>query len=127
MYTDLLKRTFEFAVAIGKLVLQLPDTSVNRVYFGQIIRSSSSAGANYRAARRAKSNKDFLNKLKIVEEESDETLFFLELLMALNTNHLHIIEPWHIEGTEILKIIVASIITTKNRMANESSRRSPHQ
>jgi four helix bundle protein len=123
MYKDLKQRTFDFAVSVAKLILELPNNAVNRAYFRQIIRSSSSIGANYRAARRAKSNKDFINKLKIVEEESDETLYFLELLIELNKNQIHLIEPLHLEGTEILKIIVASINTTKRRIANPSPKK----
>jgi four helix bundle protein len=120
MAKDLRLRIFEFAVSVAKLILQLPNSQINCNYFGQLIRSSSSTGANYRAARRAKSNRDFINKLKIVEEESDESLYFLELLMALNPNHIHLIEPLHSEGTETLKIIVASIKTAKSRAETPS-------
>ena len=73
---DLKQLTFLFAVAVGKLTKELPYNAVNREYFHQIIRSSASVGANYRAVRRAKSDADFLNKLKIVEEEADETIYF---------------------------------------------------
>ena len=69
------KRTKEFAINVAKLMQKLPDTLINRIYKGQIIRSSSSAGAKYRASRRAKSKPDFINKLKIVEEELDESHF----------------------------------------------------
>ncbi len=85
-------RTFRFAVDVGKLVQLLPYNIINRHYFGQITRSSSSTAANYRAAQRAKSNADFLNKLKIVEEEADETVFFLELLLVFNSEYEKIIE-----------------------------------
>ncbi len=95
---------------------QLPNSIANRAYFGQIIRSSSSVGANYRASQRAKSTKDFINKLKIVEEETDESIFFLQLLLALNENHMHLLQPLTDEGTEILKIIVSSINTAKQRL-----------
>ena len=113
---DLKKRTFLFAVAIGKLVRELPYNEVNRQYFSQIIRSSASVGANYRAARRAKSDADFLNKLKIVEEEADETVYFLELLLEFNQDQQQIIITLINEGTEILKIIVASIITVREKI-----------
>lgn len=69
---ELKQRTFLYAVAVGKLILDLPYNVVNKEYFKQLVRSSSSVGANYRAARRAKSDADFINKLKIVEEEADE-------------------------------------------------------
>lgn len=116
MQNNLLQRTFYFAVAVAKLVNQLPNTITNRAYFGQIIRSSSSVGANYRAAQRAKSARDFINKLKIVEEETDETIYFLQLLAALNSDHSKVIQPLIDESTEILKIIVASINTAKKRL-----------
>lgn len=115
-YTDLKQRTFEFAVTVAKLIDQLPSTISNRAYFNQIARSSSSIGANYRASQRAKSAKDFLNKLKIVEEETDETIYFLELLAAINNSHSMQIRPLIDEGVEILKIIVASIKTTRRNM-----------
>ena len=116
---DLKKRTFLFAVAIGKLVRELPYNEVNRQYFSQIIRSSASVGANYRAARRAKSDADFLNKLKIVEEEADETVYFLELLLEFNQDQQQIIITLINEGTEILKIIVASIITVREKISQQ--------
>jgi four helix bundle protein len=115
-YTDLRIRTFDFAASVGKLINQLPNTIANRAYFSQIIRSSSSVGANYSAARRAKSDADFINKLKIVEEEADETIYFLELLIALNEKHTDLIQPIISEGSEILKIVVASINTSRKRI-----------
>lgn len=119
---DMAQRTFNFAVAVAKLLNQLPNTLANRAYFNQIIRSSSSVGANYRASQRAKSTRDFLNKLKIVEEEADETIYFLQLLLALNENDITIIKPLINEGTEILKIIVASINTLRSRMKDEPAK-----
>ena len=119
---DLKQRTFKFAVLVGRLIEQLPATTVNRAYSGQIVRSSSSVGANYRAAQRAKSGRDFINKLKIVEEEADETIYFLELLLEFNEGCRLLIDPLLNEGTEILKIIVASIITAKNKLNNEQKK-----
>src|SRR4030095_1242365 len=83
---EMKRRTKLFAINVAKLMQKIPDTLVNKIYKGQIIRSSSSAGANYRASRRAKSKPDFINKLKIVEEELDESLFFLELLYEFNSS-----------------------------------------
>jgi len=121
---DMKTRTFAFAVNVGRLVAELPRTVVNSAYINQIVRCSSSVGANYTAARRAKSDADFLNKLKIVEEEADETIYFLELLnefnKELNGKFVVLIN----EGTEILKIIVASINTTKEKINNLSKEKS---
>ena len=107
------RRTKLFAINIAKLTQKLPDTPVNKVYKGQIIRSGSSAGANYRASRRAKSKADFINKLKIVEEELDESLFFLELLLEFNAAFKAEIKELYDEGETLLKIIVASIVSSR--------------
>lgn len=83
---EMKRRTKTFAINVARLTQKVPDNVINRAYKSQIIRSSSSVGANYRASRRAKSKPDFINKLKIVEEELDESLFFLELLRSLTWN-----------------------------------------
>jgi len=82
---ELKRRTKNYSLANARLVLSLPYNVVNKNYSDQLNRSASSTGANYRAACRAKSKNDFINKLKIVEEELDETLFFLELLLELKS------------------------------------------
>ena len=81
---DLKERTKRFALDIIKICNQFPKGTVFSVFSKQLIRCSSSIGANYRAACRAKSGADFINKLKIVEEETDETIYFLELLKVIN-------------------------------------------
>ena len=73
---DIMKRLKGVAVKTGRLCLKLPHNIVNKTYIGQIIRCSSSASANYRAACRGKSKADFVNKLRIAEEELDETMHF---------------------------------------------------
>ena len=76
---DLIKnRTKKFALDCWKICTKLPHSREFNAYVNQLIRSSSSVGANYRAALRGKSNPDFLNKIKIVEEEADEHQFFFE-------------------------------------------------
>ena len=109
-------RTKQFAIDVGKLILSLDKNDINRNYSNQIIRSSSSVAANYRAVRRAKSKADFINKIKIVEEELDETLFFLELLLEFNLNKKEVIENIYKNGEQLLKIIVATINTTRNNL-----------
>lgn len=112
-------RTFQFSVEVGKLIMELPYNVINKSYGGQVVRSSSSVGANYRAARRAKSDADFLNKLKICEEEADESIYFLELLKEFNIEFVEQIDSLLKEANEILKIIVASILTTKERLSKK--------
>lgn len=78
-------RTKKLAVAIIKQVDKLPRSLAADVIARQLIRSGTSIGADYRAACRAKSTPDMINKMKIVEEESDETEYWLELLIEAGT------------------------------------------
>ncbi len=110
---ELKKRTKQFAIDVGKLTIQLERNDLNRNYSNQIIRSSSSVAANYRATRRAKSKADFINKLKIVEEELDESLLFLELLYEFNPVHKENIISIFKQGEELLKIIVATLNSSR--------------
>jgi four helix bundle protein len=112
-------RTKKLSVAVGHLVLMLPYTPVNKQYISQVVRSSASVTANYRAASRAKSDADFINKLKICEEEADETQLWLELLSEFNQSFESKITPLHKEYDELLSIIVASIKTVRQRIANK--------
>lgn len=107
------RRTKQFAINVGRLTIQLEKNDLNRNYGNQIIRSSSSVAANYRSVRRAKSKADFINKLKIVEEELDESLLFLELIHEFNPAHKGTIVDLYKEGEELLKIIVTTIISMK--------------
>jgi four helix bundle protein len=112
---ELKQRTKEYVINAGRLVLLLPYSIVNKNYSDQLNCSASSVGANYRAALRAKSGADFLNKLKIVEEELDESLFFLELVETFNPSFKEKIIPIYKEGNELLSIVVASINTLRRQ------------
>ncbi len=111
---ELLARFRQFAIDVALLINDLPKNTINNTYCGQLIRSSSSTGANYRASQRAKSTADFINKLKIVEEEADESIFFLDLLSVFNSQFKDRIEKLMKEANELLSITVASIITARN-------------
>jgi len=116
MNPEMLKtRTKKFAVDTARFCEGLPSRLSMSAYSKQLIRSSSSVGANYRAACRAKSLSDFINKLKIVEEETDESLFFMELIEEIDPTRKNILAPLLREGNELLSIIVASINTAKKR------------
>ncbi len=80
---------------------------------GQIVRSGTSIGANYRAACRAKSTADYINKLKIVEEEADETLYWLELLVEAQIIPAADLAPLMKEVDEIVAMTVSSIKTSR--------------
>jgi len=110
---ELKKRTLRFGVDVAIFCKIIYPDSMLKPYANQLIRASSSVGANYRAACRAKSGRDFLNKLKIVEEECDECMFFLELIKELKPDSQKSIDPIWKEAHEILSIVVASIGTAR--------------
>ena len=118
MKEELLKRTKKFAIDGWKLCQTLPNEFLD--YKRQLVRSSSSVGANYRAACRAKSAKDVVNKLKIVEEELDESLFFIELIMELSSKESKQWKSMHDEGDQLLAILVKSITTLKAKQSIKS-------
>lgn len=113
MGRDLKDRTKAFAIKTWNLCSNIPKSREFNAYVNQLIRSSSSVGANYRASQRAKSRADFINKLKIVEEEVDESIYFLELLIEVSENNLMEMKLLHNEASEILAIVVSSIKTAK--------------
>lgn len=116
---EIMKRLKALAVNTGKLCLNLPYNVVNKTYIGQIVRCSSSASANYRAACRGKSKADFINKLRIAEEELDETMHFYELLAEFNEDFKIELRTLYTEANELLSIIVTSINTTLKNMSAE--------
>lgn len=109
-------RTKQFSIDTAKYLYKLPKDATFLAYHRQLVRYSSSVGANYRAACRAKSDRDFLNKLKIVEEECDESMFFLELINELTDVEKETNLQLRKEANELLSIIVASINTTRKRI-----------
>lgn len=108
-------RTKKLAVAIIKQMDKLPNFRTADVVARQVIRSGTSIGANYRAACRAKSTPDMINKLKIVEEEADETQYWLEILTEAGLVPQEQISSIHKETDEILAMTVASLKTLRNR------------
>ncbi len=116
---DLRKRLKIFALRIIKLSESLPNNMIGNTIGKQIIRSGTSPGANYRAACLGKSDKDFLNKLKMVEEELDETLYWLELIVESGLVRANLLEDLIKENEELFKIIVSSINTVKKKLNQE--------
>lgn len=111
---DLKLRTKQFAVSVLRFIEKVPNKQPYFALVNQISRSSASVGANYRAVSRAKSKLDFINKLKIVEEECDETMCFLEIFIELLPENKKELELLHKEANELLSIVVASIKTARN-------------
>ena len=117
---DLKKRTKAFALRVMKLVDTLPKTPSGRALGSQLVRSGTSVAANYRAARRAKSTAHFLSKLGDVEEEADETLFWLELLEESGIVPAKRLSELKKEADELVAITVASINTARKRDSEKS-------
>ncbi len=107
-------RTKVFANRVVKLCSALPGNWVAHTLGKQLLRSGTSVGANYRAVCRAKSNADFINKLRIVEEECDESLFWMELLVENNLVKASRLRDLMAEANEILAIVVASAKTARS-------------
>jgi four helix bundle protein len=110
---DLKERTKRFALEIIKLVEGLPKSKVSDVLGTQILKSGTSVGANYRSACRARSRADFISKMGIVEEEVDETLYWLELLVGAKLVEQNQVQYLMNEADEITAIVVSSIKTAK--------------
>ncbi len=111
------RRTKQFALRVLRLTQALPKTTEAEVIGRQLLRSGTSVGANYRAACRAKSPADHINKLKIVEEEADETLYWLELLVEAEIMPLALLSELMKEGDEIVAIVVSSLKTQRSQSA----------
>ena len=110
------KRTKEFAKQIIELCRQLPNNREGRLIGNQLFRSGTSVAANYRSACRARSKADFISKLSIVEEEADESLFWLEIITEMEVFYAPFMDSLMAENNEIIAILVSSIKTSrKNR------------
>jgi four helix bundle protein len=114
---EMKQRTKAYALRVIRVVQALPRNEVARAVGGQLLRSGTSVGANYRAACRAKSRPDFVHKLKIVEEECDESLYWMELLVEGEVLPAPRLQALQQEGSEILSIVVASLRTARLRAA----------
>jgi len=110
---DLRQRTKTFAVDVVRFVQTLPRRQPTDVLGRQLLRSGTSVAANYRAARRARSRKEFLAKMGIVEEEADESSFWLELLMDAGLAASEETGRLRGEADELVAIVVSSIRTAR--------------
>lgn len=114
MTTEELKERFrKFSIKIIKLINSMPNNIAGNAIAKQIVRSGTSPAANYRAACLAKSNKDFLNKLKMVEEEIDETSHWLSIIMDSELLPQSKVQDLYDESVELRRIIVRSITTVR--------------
>lgn len=109
-------RLKQFALRIIRLVDEMPHSVSSKALANQNMHSGTSPYSNYCAACLAKSDKDFLNKLKIVEEELDETSHWIELIGESGIKKQELLKELYDENLELLKIIVASIVTVKTNI-----------
>ena len=121
---DIIARHRRFVLDIVDLCDSLPKGYAYAVFARQLIRASSSVGANYRAAGRGKSTADFINKLKIVEEEADECGYFLDLILALKGVNKEEANRLFKESEEILAMTVAAIVTARKNMVSKKEKSS---
>jgi len=115
------QRTKAFAFKIMRFTDDLSASRATNVVAGQLLRSGTSVGANYRAACRAKSPADFISKMGTVEEECDESIYWMELLEESGKVKSVAVTELNSEGSEILAMVVASINTARARRQNPQS------
>lgn len=119
--TEFQDKTKRLGLHVIRFVEVLPQNYTSRVIINQILRCALSVGANYRAVCRAKSDKDFINKMKIVEEECDETIYWMEIIEESELAKIEIVTPLKREAKEILAMIVASINTMSKNLKSKKS------
>lgn len=109
------EKYFEFTVEVVKLCKGIMENKKEFVLSKQLMRSGTSIGANVRESSNAQSTADFIHKLSIAQKETDETLYWLELLKATGYISEEDFRKFYNECEELLKIIRSIILTTKQR------------
>lgn len=110
---DMKRRTREFGVRVAKLAASFPASRMGNVIGNQLMRSGTSVPANYRAACRARSKAEFVSRLGVVEEEADETVFWMGFAVDVSLVKEELVRALRNEGEEIVKIVVASRKTAR--------------
>lgn len=114
---ELEQRTQSFTIKLIRFSSSLPDTIELRVIKNQVVKSGSSIGANYREANRARSKADFFNKIKICQAESNETIYWLEILKEIIDRNKSLLEDLISESKQFLAIFT----TIANKLKNQIS------
>ena len=117
---DFQRRTKQFALEVIRLAEILPRSRATEVIARQLLRSCTSVAANYRAACRAKSPADFISKMGTVEEEADESQFWLEMLDEARLVQADQLRPLIKEANQLVSIVVASRKTAKHNLIGRS-------
>jgi four helix bundle protein len=113
---DLKRRTKQFALRILKLVAALPNNVQGRAIAGQLVRAGTAVAANYRAACRGRSKAEFIAKLGTLEEEADESAFWMELIIEGGLLKAKQVESLLTEAIELTKIMASSRISASTSL-----------
>ncbi len=121
--SELKQRTKVFGLRIFKLVDALPKNLQGRAIGNQLVRSGTSVGANYRAACRARSRAEFISRLGVVEEEADESAYWMEMIIEAELVKPTLVKSLLAEANEIVAIITASRISAgRKQIKNPKSK-----
>jgi len=121
---DLKKRTKRFALRILKLVAALPNTVQGRTIGGQLVRAGTAVGANYRATCRSRSKAEFVARIGVVEEEADESAYWMELIVEGELLKQEQVEPLLNEANELAKIMASSRISASATLTHSTKSQS---
>ncbi len=120
---ELKQRTKRFALRVIKLVDALPKTTVGRAIANQLMRAGTSVGANYRTACRSRSKAEFIARVGVVEEEADESAYWMELIIESGLMKPTLVSALIQEANELVAIMAASRISaSKSAIANRQSK-----
>lgn len=124
---ELKRRTKQFALRVLKLVAALPKTIAGRAIGGQLARSGTSVGANYRAACRGRSKAEFVAKMGTCEEEADESAYWMEIIIEGELLKQNQVEPLLREAEELTKIFAQSRISASRSLVKAKMQKSNRQ
>ena len=114
------KRTKQFGLRVIRLVESFPNTRIASMIAGQLLRCGTSVGANYRAACRGRSKAEFIAKLGIVEEEAEESAYWIEMLVEAEIVKISQVRQLHTEADELTSIMVKSRQTARRSKNRQS-------
>lgn len=124
---ELKRRTKQFALRVLKLVAALPNTIAGRAIGGQLARSGTSVGANYRAACRGRSKAEFVAKMGTCEEEADESAYWMEIIIEGELLKQNQVEPLLREAEELTRIFAQSRISASRSLVKAKMQKSNRQ
>ena len=123
--SELEKRTKAFAIAVIRFVDKVPTNKAAQLMGGQLLRSATSIGANYREASRAESRRDFVHKVAIVAKEATESLYWIELFEEAMIGNREHVKQLSNECNQLVAIFIRMGKTAKENLARQSAIRNP--